>query len=192
MSTSTQSATYNAVLNAVGSVLVNGVLYNGVAIPGTGINGAYVQEAYMDYRPRSAEQYEITYGLLGESPFAYAGAGRLGHWTYVTLEVILYTRLIVDIAGSDFAWSRDLQLGALVMRQKIVDILQDNFLFLSYDPITFAPTDAPVTIEGLQQIPNPGPIKPAAGQSDRGKDKGGYGQHKLYFQVKMVQSLTTG
>lgn len=186
--TATQSATPNALLDAVATVLANG---NGVQ-PGIGVDAQYIVESYSGYRPRSAEPYEVVYGLIGEQPEMYSGGGRLAHDTYWILQITLYTRLELDVSGSDYSWSRNTSYGALVLRTKIADVVQDQFLFSSYSDTTHLPTGNLLLIEGMQQLPSPRPVKPdrdTTAVSDGG-DVGGYGEHHMFFQLKTVQPLT--
>ena len=136
----------------------------------------------------------MTYGLTTDSPFGYHGAGRLGHNTYLVLRVTLFVRQELDPAGSDQDWSRDPDYGGLVMRQKIVDLLQDQFLFLVYDTTTFLPVSGPLLLEGIQQVEAPAPTKPDTDTTatEDGGDVGGFGEYNLYFQLKIAQKLTTG
>lgn len=181
-----QSADIGQLLDAVSTVLING---DGLR-PATGVNEQYITENYTDFHPRSGEPYEITYAILPETPIPYHGAGRLGHPSFITLEVAVYTRLEIDVASSDYAWSRDTTWGALVMRQRIVDLLQDQFLFSQYNAITHLPEGSILTIEPIQQIECPRPRKPSPNTSDQSTDVGGYGLHTLLFQLKYVMPLT--
>lgn len=185
MATATQSVSLSDLLDSIQTVLVSG---NGVS-PGTGINESYVQEVYDAYHPRSGEPYEATFALFPESPEQYSGAGRWGHNTYLVLEVVIYTRLELDPAGSDYRWSRDSTYGALRMRALVQDVLQDNFLYDSYDSITHLPNGNAITVEGLQQIESPRPQKPDTDSTSEGLDVGGYGNHRLYFSIKTVMPL---
>jgi len=188
MATATQSVTPNALLAAVKHILTYG---DGTAAA-TGVNEAYINESYTDFRPRSGEPYELTYALLPETPEMYSGAGRKGHNTYLTLEVTIFVRMELDPAGSDFIWSSSTDYGGLVMRTRVNDILQDNFLYSAYNAVTFVPTGTPLTIEGLQQLPSPRPQKPdkqTTAVADGG-DAGGYGEFTLRYQLKTVQPLT--
>lgn len=185
--TAVQSSTLNQVLDAVATVLAFG---NG-QVAGCGVNEQYITEAYSAFRPRSGEPAEITYGLVAEEPVAYSGAGRLAFNTYLTLEVTLFIRYEVDPAGSDQAWSRDLQWGGLVLRQKVNDILNCNFLHASYNPTTHFPDGAILTVEPLQQLPSPRPTKPDNETTGGSEDTGGYGEFKLYYSMRCIQPLTT-
>ncbi len=187
MATAVQSATLNQILDAVENLLN----YGDGTVPGLGIDSAYIQEAYSGYRPRSGEPYEVTFGLVKGSPVLYHGGGRKGHDTFLTLQVRVYTRLETDVAGSDKQWSRDANLGALVMTAKVEDIFQDAIIYGNYDPITHLPLGNPLVVEHVQQVDNPGPDKPATGQSDRGEDVGGYGVNDLFFSMKIAAALTT-
>lgn len=186
MSTATQSVTPNALLAAVKTVLVNG---DGTAGP-TQINEVYINESYSDYHPRSGEPHEICFGLIvNEEPEMYPGAGRLAANTFLTLEVIIYTRLQIDPANGDGYWSSDLEYGALVLRTRVQDILNQNFLYSVYDVVTHRPTGIPLTIEGLQQLRSPKPQKPDHSTTSESQDYS-YGEHRLYWSMKTVVPLT--
>ncbi len=185
MATATQSVTLNQILDAVEDVL----LFGTNLADGLGLDEAYVQEAYSGYRPRSGEPQEVCYGITVSSPVMYHGAGRLGHDTFLTLEVKVFTRLETDVAGSDKQWSRDATLGALVMCAKVEDLFVDSILYGSYDPVTREPLGLPLVVEHIQPLPDPGPSKPAPGQSDQSTDVGGYGVTTMYFQLKIVLNL---
>lgn len=165
-----QSATFNSLLDAVETVIK-------IA---TGLSNSYVLESYDEERPREGEPYVVVYRFTDENPFMYAGAAEKSHSTFLVLEVVLYTRFAVDKANSDKKWSRDSLRGALVMRHKIANALQDKRLFASYSA-TGVPTGEFLTVEPVQQLMNPGPQK-------KSKDKT-YGEHHMFFQVKTVQSL---
>ena len=181
-----QSTPLFLILQAVQQILVNG---NGVQ-PGVGIDSTYVVEAYTDHRPRTAEPVEVCYALLPEDPFPYMGAGRAGHDSFLTLEITMFIRFEADPANADSEWSQDPNYGGLIVRQRVLDLFQDQWLFSSYNPVTFLPTGSPLLVEGMQQLPSPRPYKPDRETSSDGDDVGGYGEYKLLFSLKVVQYLS--
>lgn len=173
MPTASQSSTLNSLMDAVQSVLTFA----------TGLDSEYVIENYDDEPQKKGEPYCAYFRLIDETPFFHAGAGRLGSTSFLVLEVILYTRLTLDSAGSDAIWSRDTGRGALVMRETIRNALAGYPLYASYDENTGEATGAPLTVEPLVQVKAPDFAK-------KDKKDRTFGEHTLYFQFNSVQPLT--
>ncbi len=172
MSIATQSSTLNSIVEAIQFVLE----FN------TELNTDYVIESYDDEPQRKGEPYCVYFRLLEELPFPHPGAGRIGSHSLIYLEVVLYTRLVTDIAGGDPYWSRDLTRGNLVMRETIRNCLNGNNLFSSYDTNTGIPTGQPLTIEPLTQLASERFAKKSP------KDKT-FGESRQYYVFRYVQPL---
>lgn len=173
-------------LNSIEQQLLNATL----------LNDSYIVECYEDEetfdRPKEGEPYCILYKLGTEQPFLYDGATLLGHATYIILEIIIKTRLTIDIAGNDKIWSRDASIvaqpsstppipagrGAQIIRLAVQQAFQDQYLFKIGVPNT--PSTCLCT-EGIQQLSCP--------TSRKDKSDKTLGYTYMYFQIKNVQPL---
>jgi len=153
----------------------------------TSLDAQNVQECYDDEPQRKGEPYCVYFRIVDESPFLHPGAGRLGEPTILILEVRLYTRLVLDIAGGDPIWSRDVGRGALVMRETIRNAIDGKNLFAAYDPTTGLGSGAVLTIEPVQQVPASEQSVVFAKKNPKDKT---FGEHDLYFQIRAIKPLT--
>ncbi len=173
MPAANQSSTLNSLMDAVQSVLQFE----------TGLASDYVVENYDDVPQPRGEPYAVYFRLVDESPFLHPGAGRIGSPSFLILETTLFTRLSLDVAGSDELWSRDTGRGALIMRETIRNALVGHNLFASYDANSGLATGVPLTIEPLMQVQAPS-------FAEKAKKVPNFGQHRMYFRFNMVQPLT--
>jgi hypothetical protein len=134
-----------------------------------------------------------TYRLTTQTPVRYIGANRRGFLSNQTLEVFVYSRYAVDVAGTDWQLATNQGNGFYRTMLRVVDCFQGLNIFSAYDG-NWQPNDTDGGTAGIPEDARPLTIRPCQMNEFlvpyKPKDDPGWIAGKVSFDLLLVQPLT--